>query len=252
MTMKMLIIDGDENVHTVLRNHLINSNFTICSLFRGENTTAAVRREQPDLIIMEAELPDVDGVVVCQEIRKKTEVPILFLSEKCAETDKIIGLSAGGDDYIAKPFGTGELIARIKAHLRRSHLHKIQQANNADNHSESAHNKRTFGDLTVDLQKCTVHVGAELISLSSKEFKLLSLLVRNPRRVFQPDQLYEMVWGADGLDDHRTVPVHISTLRKKVEEHPPRPKYIHTVRGLGYKFEVELEDKDENILNEQL
>jgi DNA-binding response OmpR family regulator len=173
-------------------------------------------------------LPDIDGIELCLEIRKISDAPIIFLSCKSEELDKVMALSVGGDDYIVKPFLPGELIARIKAHLRRNRLISSKKENS---------NIIEYSGLKVNLDTHEVWLEDTQVAVSNKEFEILSILIKNPKRIFSMEQLFQMVWKMDSLDgDARTIMVYISNLRKKIEKNPSNPQYIINVRGVGYKF----------------
>lgn len=229
----ILIIDHEVHVHQIVKASLEQSGYQIRSCYSGKQAISEVTKYQPDLILMEAALPDIDGLFICQQLRKTLDIPILFLSVKSEETDKIVGLTVGADDYISKPFGTGELIARIKAHIRRTMLdvmkEKIPNSYRPENKVISYHS------MTIDEQRCEVMLEGQFVELSSKEFKILVLFAKHPGRVFEPEEIYRLIWGCDGLDDFRTVAVHISTLRKKLEKQGAY-RMIQNIRGLGYSL----------------
>ncbi|MEG1584515.1 MAG: response regulator transcription factor, partial [Anaerovorax sp.] len=183
------------------------------------------------LILLDINLPDISGVDLCLELRRKTQCHILFLSCKSEEIDKIIAFSAGGDDYITKPFQSGELIARVKAHLRRNKIMQPQLT------KEKAETKYIYEGLLVDTEVYKVYLDGQEISLTPKEFQILLLLIAQPKRVFSMDQIFELVWKTDSLKgDSRTVMVYISNLRKKIEPEERGTHYIVNIRGVGYKF----------------
>ncbi|MDD2216175.1 MAG: response regulator transcription factor [Eubacteriales bacterium] len=228
---KVLIVDDEKAINDLIRSYIIKEGFLPFSAYTGKDALAIIEDEQPDLIILDIMLPDIEGTDLSLQIRRKTNVPILFLSCKSEEIDKIIALSAGGDDYMTKPFFPGELIARIKAHLRR------QQSSNFLNQTEEDNQNFEFPGLTVNMLTREVFVNEELVNLTAKEFDILKLFIKNPKRIFSADQIYEHVWKMNSLEgDSRTVMVYISTLRKKIEWNASNPKYILSVRGVGYKF----------------
>lgn len=231
---KILIVDPDVTVHWEIGSALRSDGYGISSCHTANLALRSARDEHPDLILMEAVLPDGDGVMICQELRKLTDVPILMISGKCSEMDKIMGLMAGADDYISKPYGLGEVVARVKAHLRRSLVIKRKKEQAA---VREAKNVIRLGPLVIDPESCTVEVDGRPVQLTTKEFKVLVLLAENPKRVFQPEEIYRSVWGYDGLDDFRTVAVHISTLRKKIQQ-VSNVSIIQNVRGIGYRMEI--------------
>ena len=225
---KILIIDDENEINELIKSYLLREGFQVVIADNGKDALNAVRLEKPDLIILDIMLPDSDGIELCLDIRKECNSPILFLSCKSEEIDKILGLSVGGDDYMTKPFLPGELVARVKAHLRRSRI--CMEA-------AKPQNVIRYGDLEVNLDSHEVWIDNEAVSLTGKEFDILSFLIRNPKRIYSMDQLFQMVWKMNSLDgDSRTIMVYISNLRKKIEKDPSNPEYIINVRGVGYKF----------------
>ncbi len=225
---KILLIDDEMDIIELIKQYLIKEEFTIDTATNAKDGMKAIQSFEPDLIILDVMMPDIDGIELCLDIRKITNVPILFLSCKAEEMDKVMALSAGGDDYITKPFQPGELIARVKAHLRRNRL--------LVNNSELEGNIQ-YGGLKLNMDTREVCVNESMVNLSNKEFEILALLIRNPKRIYSMEQLFQMVWKMDSLDgDARTIMVYISNLRKKIEQNPSDPKYIINVRGVGYKF----------------
>ncbi len=227
---KILVVDDEEAINRLVCSYLTKENFTAFSAYTGEEAMTLIRKENPDLIILDVMLPDTEGTALSLEIRKHSNAPIIFLSCKTNEIDKIIALSAGGDDYMTKPFMSGELIARIKAHLRRQNILTNDSV-------QEVYNVYDSGDLKIDFDthECTAY-GKE-VNLTSKELEILKLLVDNPRKVFSAKQIFETVWKTNCMEsDIKTVMVYISTLRKKLEENQNEPKIIISVRGVGYKF----------------
>jgi len=230
---KILIVDDEKPINDLIRSYLMKEGFIPFSAYSGSEALELIKAEKPDFIILDIMLPDVEGVDLCLEIRKTNNSPILFLSCKSEEIDKIIALSVGGDDYLTKPFLPGELIARIKAHLRRQ---KSAGAGNAP-HDEILE----FPGLTVNMQTHEVFSDGLPISLTAKEFDILLLFIQNPKRIFTADQIFELIWKTNTLGgDSRTVMVYISTLRKKLEKNAEGSKYIISIRGVGYKFNHKL------------
>lgn len=228
---KILIIDDEHAINKLASSYIANEQFVPLSAYNGKQSLEMIKRENPDLIILDIMLPDIEGTALCLEIRKLTNAPIIFLSCKTQEIDKIIALSAGGDDYMTKPFMPGELVARIKAHLRRQSTISAEYPQNADN------NVYTFDNLKVDFDAHELFVDCVPVKLTTKEFEILKLLIENPRKVFSAKQIFETIWKTTCMDnDAKTVMVYISTLRKKLEKNTDHPKYIISVRGVGYKF----------------
>jgi DNA-binding response OmpR family regulator len=230
---KILIVDDEKPINDLIRSYLIKEGFMPFSAYSGKEALELIKTEKPNFIILDIMLPDIEGVDLCLEIRKTNNSPILFLSCKSEEIDKIIALSVGGDDYLTKPFLPGELIARIKAHLRRQ---KSAVANNA-----APDEILEFPGLVINMQTREVFSDGQSISLTAKEFDILQLFIQNPKRIFTADQIFELIWKTNSLDgDSRTVMVYISTLRKKLEKNADGSKYIVSIRGVGYKFNHKL------------
>lgn len=223
----ILIIDDDQDIQEIISLYLEKDGYHVISAFDGFEGVKFALTTKPDLIILDMMLPGLDGIEACQEMRKELTVPIIFLSCKGDPIDKSIGLTAGGDDYMSKPFEGMELVARVKAHLRRNRM--IEKHNKPDN-------ILSYPGLKIDLNSFSVLANEKLINLSPKEFQLLALLAQNPNTVFSSEQLFQALWGTDSFGDHRTIMVHISNIRKKIEKNPAKPLYIKTIKGAGYKF----------------
>lgn len=228
MDKKILIVEDDPEIRNFIKLYLTNDGYQTVEVDQGNLALKVFQEENPDLVILDVLLPGLDGIEVCREIRKNSIVPIIFLSNKIDETDKIIGLTVGADDYMTKPFSPRELTARIRAHLRRQMYY--------DNKSYESNSILKFDNLTIDLERHRVISYHEEIELSAKEFSLLTYMAKYPGRIFKVDELFESVWGEFSFGDTRTVMVHISSLRKKIERDSSNPKFIITVRGAGYKF----------------
>ncbi|MGI6227606.1 MAG: response regulator [Peptococcales bacterium] len=223
----ILIVDDDEDIREILKLYLKKENYQVISAGDGNQAVTYALTANPDLIILDMMLPGLDGIEICQEIRKQLTTPIIFLSCKSTPVEKSLGLTAGGDDYMSKPFDAMELLARVKAQLRRNRMLKTE--NNQDNFL-------IYPGLTIDLTSLSVVAYGQLVALSPKEFQLLSLLAQNPNTVFSSEQLFQLLWGMESLGDNRTIMVHISNLRKKIERDPANPIFIKTIKGAGYKF----------------
>jgi DNA-binding response OmpR family regulator len=237
---KILIVDDEKPINDLIQFYLAKEKFPVFQAFNGKDALDLIRAEKLDLIVLDIMLPDIDGTNLCLEIRKHSDAPILFLSCKDDEIDKIVALSVGGDDYITKPFLPGEFIARVKAHLRRHQASMIQP--NADVRRECFE----FPGLTINMDTHEVIADGSPANLTPKEFEMLSIFVKNPRRIFSANQLFELAWKTNTLEgDAKTVMVYVSTLRKKIEINPSNPKYILSVRGFGYKFNHHLLDEAE-------
>lgn len=234
---KVLVVDDEKAINKLVCSYLIKENFIPLSAYTGEEALNLLKQENPDLIILDVMLPDTEGPALSLEIRKNSNAPIIFLSCKTQEIDKIIALSAGGDDYMTKPFMAGELIARIKAHLRRQNT-LTSGITQSDNNTYAVYE---FDSLKIDFDTHECSVNGKEVSLTSKEFNILKLLIENPRKVFPASQIFETVWKTTCMEnDSKTVMVYISNLRKKLEENPNEPKFIISVRGVGYKFNQNL------------
>jgi DNA-binding response OmpR family regulator len=227
--MRTVVIAEDEvDIRNLLTLYL-EREYQVISFANGKEALAGIMEIMPDLVILDILLPGMNGFKICASLRKNhIQIPVIFLSAKREQSEKIKGLEIGADDYITKPFDPGELVARVKAHLRRSNQQIVSEG-------ENTHIIK-WGELHIDTVQYAVTVGGKPIHLSAKEIQLLILLASNPRRVFSTEQLYDLIWGEDHYGDLKTVSVHISTLRKKIEKSPSKPEYIITLRGFGYKF----------------
>ncbi|MFM8628113.1 MAG: winged helix-turn-helix domain-containing protein, partial [Candidatus Nanopelagicus sp.] len=201
--------------------------FVIETAKDGRSGLAKFWKTLPDLVLLDLMLPEVSGTEVCRQIRSKSKVPIIMLTAKDTEVDKVVGLELGADDYVVKPYSKAELVARIKAVLRRK----------GDEQSAEELGVISAGPVKIDIDRHSVTVGGINISLPLKEFELLEFLVRNKGRVLTRTQLIDRVWGSDYFGDTKTLDVHVKRLRAKIEKDPANPVYIQTIRGLGYKFE---------------
>ncbi|PZE21398.1 response regulator transcription factor [Paenibacillus xerothermodurans] len=223
----IMVIEDDAAIREVLRLYLEKNGFSVIMQDRGDEALSIVRAVQPALIILDVVLPGQNGFELCKEIRKITTVPVLFVSCKNTEQDKITALAVGGDDYITKPFSPNELIARINANLRRPYYV-------SDDNEPTP--KLAAGALQVDLSGRTVKLNQTEIVLSKKEFELLAFLASRPGKTFSHEELFREIWGQESLNDTRTIIVHVSNLRKKIEPDPANPQHIINVHGVGYKF----------------
>ncbi|MCL5074908.1 MAG: response regulator transcription factor [Chloroflexi bacterium] len=228
---KILVVDDELTLLETLRYNLRREGYEVYTAVDGLQALEMARREKPELIILDIMLPKLDGFEVCRILRKETMVPILMLTAKEEEIDKVLGLELGADDYITKPFSLRELSARIKASLRR-----VQMVQEAKWEGEKAEVLRV-GELELNLAEHRVSQRGSVIDLRPREFELLAFLLRNKGKAFSRDTLLERVWGYDYAGDTRTVDVHIRWLREKIEDDPSTPRYIRTVRGVGYRLE---------------
>ena len=223
---KVLIVDDDTHIVELIRLNLKNEGFETCTAYDGEKALELFRSEAPSIVILDVMMPKMDGLQVCREIRRISNIPIIMLTAKGETFDKVLGLELGADDYITKPFDIKELVARVKAVLRRSEA--------KDNEAEK---EVVFPKLTINLSNYELKLDGEYINLPAKELELLYFLASHPNRVFTREQLLEEVWGFDYPGDTRTVDVHIKRLREKLKNVEANWK-IHTVWSVGYRFEV--------------
>ncbi|ACD52827.1 response regulator transcription factor [Clostridium botulinum] len=234
MNNKILIVDDEIEIlkllETVLKKEGFNNVYTAKTLKEG---LAEFNRVKPELVILDIMLPDGDGYEICKDIRSKSNVPILFLSAKTEELDKILGFAIGGDDYITKPFSPKEVAFRVKAHLRR-----VNYNNENLNENNTEEKIIKFGPYVLNESRAELIKNGKTIELTAKELKILSLLAHNQNQIISKEKLWDKVWGEDYFGFDNTIMVHIRKLREKIEEDSSNPKYILTVRGLGYKLSV--------------
>lgn len=223
----VLIVEDEDGIRELIRLFLVKKGYRAIEAEDGYEAMDLLAKETPDLVLLDIEMPGMNGLEVCEQIRMQTKLPILFVSYRKELTYKIQGLEVGGDDYITKPFDFNELEARIRAILRR---------NGWTNGEEEKLSVLEFKDLHIHIDARELYINGNPVRLYHKEFQLLLLLAQNPNRVWTAEQLYDRVWGYYSDGDMQTVKVHISNLRRKVEKDPANPVYIHTVRGFGYKF----------------
>lgn len=224
---KILVVDDEKLIVKGIKFSLEQDDMSVDCAYDGEEALNLARENQYDMILLDIMLPVMTGLEVCQQIREFSDVPIIMLTAKGEDMDKILGLEYGADDYITKPFNILEVKARIKAIMRRNQKKPAIE--------ESAH-KVTAGDLTLDSDSRRVVISGKEINLTAKEFDLLELLLFHPDKVYSREALLQTIWGSDYPGDVRTVDVHIRRLREKIEEDPGTPKYIHTKWGVGYYF----------------
>lgn len=228
MNNKILLIEDDAEISEMLDRYLTAENFEIVCAADGQEACTLFERMHFDLILLDLMIPKIGGMDVMQHIRRNSVVPVIIISAKDTETDKILGLSLGADDYITKPFSVVEVAARIKANLRRRNQYD----------SEDAFSKEILsaGALELHLSDYTVYKNGKQIGLTAKEFEILKLFMQNPKKVYTKEQLYSLVWKDAYFGDENAVNVHISRLRDKIEDDSRRPEYIITVWGIGYKL----------------
>jgi len=226
---KILIVDDEQDIVELVSYNLEKEGFKTVKAFEGEAALKMVKLQKPDLIILDLMLPKMNGLDVCRAIRRNPEtlsLPIIMLTAKTDEVDKIIGLENGADDYITKPFSIKELIARVRSILRRLH----------DGEKKTGQEEFQYEGLTINYTSCLVKVSGKQVTLSPTELKLLFFFSRNPGRVYSRNQILDHVWGDDTFITDRAIDVHIGRLRSQIEKDLENPRYILTVRGFGYKF----------------
>ena len=228
MSKTILVVDDEKPIADILQFNLIKEGYTVICAYDGEEALEKVEEQQPDLMLLDIMLPKRDGMEVCREIRKKYDFPIIMLTAKGSEIDKVLGLEMGADDYVTKPFSTRELIARVKANMRR--LNVIAQAEEPVEES----NNTTIGSLTIQPDAYLVLKRGDAIELTHREFELLHYLAKHIGQVMTREHLLQTVWGYDYFGDVRTVDVTIRRLREKIEDNPSHPTWIVTRRGVGY------------------
>lgn len=220
----ILIVEDDQTLQQTLAYNLSREGYGVSVANDGQTGLDMAREQAHDLVILDIMLPQIDGLSVCRILRRETDVPIIMLTARASEVDKIIGLDSGADDYVTKPFSYGELLARVRAALRRKPRDTEQK-------------RLESGDLRLDLVGRKVYKGDQRLELSFKEFDLLAELMSNQGRVLSRDLLLTKVWGYDYMGESRTVDVHIRWLREKIEDNPSKPTRITTIRSIGYRFE---------------
>ena len=225
---KILVVEDEDSVLDPLELLLNKEGFTVVTAKTGKEALEKFDNAGADLILLDLMIPEVSGTEVCRQIRSKSQVPIIMLTAKDTEVDKVVGLELGADDYVVKPYSKAELVARIKAVLRRG----------ASTNAAAGGTLLTAGPVEIDVESHKVKVLGNYISFPLKEFELLEFLVRNSGRVLTRTQLIDRIWGSDYFGDTKTLDVHIKRLRAKIEKDPANPVYILTIRGLGYKFEI--------------
>jgi two-component system OmpR family response regulator len=225
MAKRILVVDDEKQIVDIVKAYLEREGYQVTDAYDGKSAISFVRRDRPDLIVLDLMLPEISGWDVCRTLRKESDVPIIMLTARDETTDKVVGLELGADDYVTKPFDPKELVSRVRAVLRR-YEGRIE--------SKSIIN---LADLSIDVEKRLLHRGDETIELTFIEFELLKVLAQSPGRVYSRMQLLDMIQGEAYEGYERTIDSHIKNLRKKIECKPEHPTYIITVYGAGYKFE---------------
>ena len=223
---KILVVDDENNIVDIIAFNLKNEGYEVVCAFDGEEGIELAKKHEPDLMILDIMMPKLDGLAVCKKVRETSTVPIIMLTAKAEEVDKVLALELGADDYVTKPFGVRELSARVKAHLRR-----------VDAKSDvSSGNVLKFGEIVIDLDRYETKKNGEVLELTLREFELLKFLAAQKNQIFSREALLEKVWGYEYFGDVRTVDVTVRRLREKLETDPGDPKYVLTKRGVGYYF----------------
>jgi len=220
---KVLIVEDESVLLDLLTRHLESEGYTVVTASRGDDGLEVARRETPDICVLDVMLPGLDGLSLCRILRRESGVPIILLTARAGEVDRVIGLDNGADDYVVKPFSLPELTARIRAALRRT--------------PKRSDNQLQVGDIRLDVAARRAYRGDKELKLSHKEFELLATLMRNKGAVLSREFLISQVWGYDFDGDMRTVDVHVRWLREKIEEDPSNPRHLQTVRGVGYRID---------------
>ncbi len=236
MAHRVAIIEDEKDIVDLVRYNFRKEGFEVASFLRGKEGLEQMRRNPPDLVLLDIMLPDVDGFEVCKKLRaddRLKDLPVIFLTAKGEEIDRVLGLEIGADDYVVKPFSPRELVARVRAVLRRRER------------PVEKHDVVETSGFRLDSRTQEVVVRGRAVELSALEFKLLHYLASHPRQVFSRERLLDEVWGRDRFVTPRTVDVHIRRVREKIEEQPERPRYLQTVRGSGYRFSLDAEAADE-------
>ena len=228
---RILLVDDEQSIQTLLSFPLRKEGYEVVLAVDGREALDRFAEQPFDLVVLDVMLPQIDGLEVCRRLRARSAVPIIMLTAKSEEIDKVVGLELGADDYITKPFSMREFRSRVKAALRRADMHSEANAEEAPEEPPLEQ-----GDLRIDFAKRVVEVRGAQVGLTYVEFELLGALARNPGRVFTRDQLLARVWGDSSYRDPRTIDVHIRHLREKLEADPKEPEFIFTVRGVGYRF----------------
>ena len=227
MNYKVLIADDENEIRNLLRLYLENDGFNVMDVASGEEVAGAMDKFKPDIVLLDVMMPGKDGIHVLKDIREVSNVPVMIISARTADAERILGLNVGADDYICKPFNPLEVVARVKSNLRR-----FYSLGGGEGQAE----KLTIGDLELDTEKCLLLKAGKAMELTSVEYKIMELLMKHPGKVFTKQQIYEYAWGEDYFVADNNIMVAISKLRTKLDEDPSR--YIKTLRGLGYRLEA--------------
>ena len=222
----VLVVDDEPNIADLIDLYLSREGFRVVKAGTGEGGVRAVTEHRPRLVVLDVGLPDIDGLEVCRRLRQQSSIPVIFLTARDGEIDRVLGLELGADDYVTKPFSLAELVSRVRAILRRREL---------DRNSRST-TTRAFGGLRIDLTMHTVEIDEKPVHLTPSEFRLLALLAATPGRVRTRREIMQHLWQSSYVGDERACDVHVSNLRRKIEPDPARPTRLVTVRGVGYRL----------------
>ena len=228
----ILVADDEEEIVELIELFLSKENLNIIKAYDGKQAMEYIEKEDISLGIIDIMMPNINGFEVIKKIRKEYNIPLIILSARDDFSNKILGLDIGADDYITKPFNPLELVARVQAQLRR-----FYQLNSENTSLRKGKNIVEIGDLVLDKEGCTLYKNDEIVQLTPKEYKILEYFINHIGRVFTKQQIFEYIWEENYYDDENAIRVHISNLRDKIEDNPKQPKYLKTVRGLGYKFD---------------
>jgi len=226
--MVILIADDESDIRNLIKISLEENGYTVLTAQNGKEAWHILTTQDVHLAILDVMMPVMDGFNLLRKIREHSTIPVIFLTARADDMDKVLGLGLGADDYLAKPFSIAELVARVGAQLRRNNEYLSPK--------EKSNTSITYGNLTIDKEKCCVFKDGELIELGAKEYKLLLHFMEHPEKVFTKKQLYDAVWDEEYYFDDNTVMVHISRIRNRIEDDPQKPKYLKTIRGIGYKL----------------
>lgn len=226
--MNILVAEDETDIRNLLKINLEENGYTVFAAADGKEAWNLIQTQTIHLAILDVMMPVLDGFNLLRKIRERSTIPVIFLTARTDDIDKVLGLGLGADDYMTKPFSIVELLARVEAHLRRSNLYLLQE--------EKAFEVVTYGELSVDKNQCCAYKNGEPIELGAKEYKMLLFFMEHPEKVFTKRQLYQAVWGEEYYDDDNTIMVHISRIRNRIETDSQKPRYLKTIRGIGYKL----------------
>ena len=238
--MVILIADDEADIRNLVKITLEENGYTVLTAQNGKEAWDILRTRDVNLVILDVMMPVMDGFNLLLKIREHSTIPVMFLTARTEDMDKVLGFKLGADDYLTKPFSIAELVARVGAQLRRNNEYLSSK--------EKANTRITYGSLSIDKEKCCAFKDGEMIELGAKEYKLLLHFMENPERVFTKRQLYHAVWDEEYYFDDNTVMVHISRIRNRIEDDPQEPKYLKTIRGIGYKLNYTGENNEKKTI----